>query len=990
MTSPTSVGQVSVDLVVEARALAKQIRQEVEKAFKGLDMSKAIQDSVGRTAPKIPVELDPDTGRAEATLRAKLAAIAGRVKETVHVNVDVDKRGGFGTVLSGIGNLGQALPGLGRLSSGLADVGGSIQKLTGSSAQLGGSLAGAFATAAGPIGAVVGSLLAVAGAAATGFGAIAVGVSVAIPAVTALAGALAALPGLLTGVGAGFGTLALGFKGIADAFKPKTGGGGGGGGNTAAQQARQIAAASRQVEAARRGITAANRGLAAAERNVVEAELAVGKAQDRARLAQDAVNRARREAVEDISDLNRELRSAQLGEKEAALAVTDALRDLNQVQLTGNIPDIQRAQNAYDRAVLSLEEAKDTTEDLGETSADANKKGVEGSDKVQDALRDQAQAWDAVKNAQQGVLDAQNGVLAAQDSLKSAYDGLASAQDSLASAQTKVAAGAGGVAKQVVKLAPAAQRFVDAIKALKPAFEDLRLDVQQRLFAGLDKTVTNLGNAWIPALKKTLGSYADTFNQFFRNLGTSITTPTFIADLQAGAEGFRKLFETLGTSITGKLIPAFGALSRASAPFLEALGDELARVVTVFSDWVLAGEKSGGLTSFFDKASQALHDIFDIGFVVADIIGSIFEIITGASPGSSQNNPLQSFRDALQKVATYLGDPTNQQKIRDFIGTIQSALTGAINAANKVTEIFRTVRAALGGDGTSSLWFDIGAGIITGILAGVAAQTKLVLSLFTAVWNAIVGHVKRILGIKSPSTVFAAIGVDVMRGLISGIGSFIGNLANTATRMRATITNALGGAGTLLVNTGRAVVVGLYSGISSMFNNLRIVAGNARVYIQNALSNAGTLLRTHGMNVIIGLFNGMASLGGWLYNRVASFVQNNVVNAVRNFLRISSPSKLMAELGGYTAQGLAKGMDAKAGLVQDAASNLAALAVPDVALGFDTDLDASISRSLAVADQKSLLLGWKTGTSGDRILDAIADHIDLRFNGNVQAALSRT
>jgi hypothetical protein len=148
----------------------------------------------------------------------------------------------------------------------------------------------------------------------------------------------------------------------------------------------------------------------------------------------------------------------------------------------------------------------------------------------------------------------------ANDSLKSSYDGLASAQDSLASGADEGRRRRWGRRRADDEARPGGAEVRRRVKALKPAFEDLRLDVQQRLFEGLDKTVTNLGNAWIPALKVTLGSYADTFNQFFKNLGSSITTPKFISDLQAGAEGFRQGFEDIGTAVTDSLVPAFGAL----------------------------------------------------------------------------------------------------------------------------------------------------------------------------------------------------------------------------------------------------------------------------------------------------------------------------------------------------------------------------------------------------------------------------------------------
>jgi hypothetical protein len=1033
MTSPTNVGEVSVDLVAEAAGLARSLRKELEKAFRGIDLSGALRQAVSNTKVQVPAEPDlsgfnaklsglyglgpirvpvePDLTGFTERIRAAVARLSGRL--TVEVKADVDR----GVLGGGIGNafkgLAAAAPNIGGLTGQVSDLGGALQRAAGNSAQLGGSLAGAAQSATGPVGVVIGLLTTVGIVGAAAFGAVVGGVTLAIPAVTALAGALASLPGLLSGVGAGFGTLALGFKGISEAFEPKTGGGGGGGGQSAAARARQIASAARSVEAARRGVAAANRGLeaserslAAAERGVVsahralaDAEAQVAEAQKRAERAQLAVSRARRDAAEDIDDLGRALRGAVISESEAAQAIDDALLALNEAKLTGNIPDIRRAQNAYDRAVLSAEEAADAVGDLQEQADEANTKGVEGSDKVQAALEAEADAYRGVVDAQQGVVAAQEGIIAANDSLKSAQDGVLSAQDGIksaadgltsaleaqAAAQEKVGASAGGIGKEVTKLAPNAQKFVNAIKALKPAFEDLRLDVQQRLFAGLDRTVTRIGEKWIPALRVTLGSYADTFNGFFRDLGTAVTTPKFIADIQAGAEGFRVLLEKVGASITSKLVPAFGSLARASAPFLEALGDGLAKIVTRFSDWVLAGEKSGGLTTFFDKAVQALKDIGAIGGTVFSILGSIFEIITGSQSSSGENNPLQTFRDGLQKVADYLDNPKNQKKIIGFVESIRDAINQAGKAANKVLGTFRVVRKIIGGE-SESLGADIMAGIITGIASMNVFIGRILLSTAKAMVSSYVGWVKGFLGISSPSRVFMEIGRNIIEGLAQGIRNFTGTLRATASTMKTTVVGAVTDAGNWLLDKGRQAGGGIVNGLRSMFPSISATASNIRPTIANPVSRAATsLLYSPGQNIALGLIRGIDSMGARIGRSVASLA-SRVAASLNRALEVRSPSRVTMWTGRMVGEGLALGIENQAGRVQAAADELATLAVPDVGTADFAGLEATLSRQLSVASRGQLTASWKDSASAHPVVKAFQEFISLEFNGDVQAA----
>lgn len=1102
MTSPISVGQVSIEVIASVKKLAKSLRADIEKEFKALDFSKLIQDSIGNKpikvpvlaeldteslkekvrqtrvpkvkvpldpdtkdipekvkktrVPKVPVPLDPvmqafqqevrrqtaalsrqaikipvdgdfahlrseiaadlveiqrqskiqiptepgDKAAYEARLKAQLAEVARRVKQTVHVDVDVDKDGraggGIGGLTAGLQGLTRFLPSLGAVSGGVADIVGAFQKLAGTSAQAGGAMAGAAQSAAGPVGVLVGALVA-AGAAAV---ALSTGFALAVPVLgvvaaglTAVAGAAAAIPGALAGAGAVFGTLGLGFKGISDAFKPRAGGGGGGGGGSGedpAARARRVAAAERGVDAARRGIAAATRGLQSAERGYDDAVRAVSDAQARAAKSQEAINRARREAKEDIDDLSRALRGAVLDEEDATLRITEALRALNQAKESGVLPDIQRADLEYRQAQLALENAKDATDDLGEASKVANKLGVEGSDKVQDALADQRDAIRAVKDAQQGVVDAQNAIKSANESLAASYDGLASAQDAVAEANKKAAAaggGGGGLAQQVTKLAPAAEKFVAAVKALKPAFEGLRLDVQQRLFAGLDKTVTNLGKAWIPRLRETLGSYADTFNGFFKRLGTAVTTPKFISDLQTAAEGARQGLKKIGDSITSSLVPAFGALAAASAPFLKKAGEEIAKVVSEFSNWILKAEQSDKLKSFFATAAEALHDIFTTGKEVGRLIGNLFRIIFTGN-GKSDKSAIDSFNDGLRKINEWLEDPSNQQKIADFFDRLKGFYEDFKAKFSTVKGILDKILPSDGEGKAGSLGVQIGSALVAGVLAGIGQtlsfQNGVLADLFLNSPLSLIGSIKRLLGIKSPSTVMAAIGRNLIEGLINGITGMFGALRTRVLGLRTTITNVFASAGSFLSNAGRNVVAGLANGIVALYGALRTRANALRAVITNALSSAGSLLYRHGQAVISGLINGISSmvrsLGSYL-GQIGAFIQAHKGP-------IEKDRVLLFGAGQAIMGGLISGIDDKKAALAAQLADVTSLVGGTSFSDLDSGADAAITRSLQVAGANTLQATWAPGMTGDKLLDAMRDKIQFSFGGRVDRALS--
>lgn len=1135
VTSPTSVGQVSVELVADARNLAKSLRAEVEKAFKGLDLDKAIQESIGgktlkvkveadldttglqeklgkTRAPKVKVPFDPDTdsigdkvkktrvpkvpvpldpvltafqqevrrqtaslarqtikipvdgdagglrahlatelaaiqaqsriqvptepgSRAayEARLRAQLAEVAARVKQTVQVDVDVDKQGGAARLSRSLGDL--PVNPLRLLQSAFGALSDAMQESGNAAIRAGGSIAGALSTAAGPIGAVAAGFGILVG----GIGAVAAAASVAIPAITALAGAVASLPGLLAGAGAGIGTLALGFKGIADAFKPKTGGGGGGGaGQDPESRARRIAAAERGVESARRGIAAATRGLEAAERGYDDAVRRVDEAQRRAAQAQQAVNRARREAKEDLEDLNRALRGAKLDEEDATLRVTEALRALNQAKEEGNLPDIQRADLEYRQAQQALEDAKDATDDLSQASDEANKKGVDGSDKVQDALQDQKDAIQAVKDAQNGVVDAQNAIASANDSLAASYDGLKSAQDSLVEAQKKAASaggGGGGALSKLVRLAPEARKFVNAVKALKPAFENLRLDVQNRLFKDLDGTVRNLARSYEKPLRETLGSYADTFNRFFRDLGTAVTTPKFITDIQAGAEAGRKALAAIGTSVTNDLVPAFGALSSAAGPFIESLGDELAAVVRDFGRWIQQAEKSGALDTFFTTAKEALHDMFTTGRQVTRLVGNLFRILVNGN-GKNDKSAIDSFNDGLEAVNRWLEDPKNQQAIADFVDQVKQGLKDLKDAAQGIKGVLDRLfpdKDKTKND-SSDLGEEIGKAVVSGVISGMAAAVKqnfkstgILSDFFLKGPFSLVDEIKALLGIHSPSTVMAEIGGFLIDGLIKGIGGKLGSLKKAAGRIVQTVKDGIGTVTGTLTQKGRELAGGLLNGLGNRFPQARNTAVGLKNTITGVFSNSGTTLTGAGKNVGASLANGIlarygsvreksaglkaqitspwARAGQILYNVgkvVAKGLQNGIeaerpnlgkyLNALGTYIKnnkgpIAKDRVLLRPEGAAIMSGLISGIDSQKRALGDKLADVTSLVAGAQFPGLGADLDAAVASNLAIAGSHTFVLDFAPGFTGDFLVDGLRKNIKARNNGNVQAAL---
>lgn len=80
-----------------------------------------------------------------------------------------------------------------------------------------------------------------------------------------------------------------------------------------------------------------------------------------------------------------------------------------------------------------------------------------------------------------------------------------------------------------------------------------------------------------------------------------------------------------------------------------------------------------------------------------------------------------------------------------------------------------------------------------------------------------------------------------------------------------------------------------------------------RAKINNSIGS----LHSVGWNAIIGMNNGMVEAATQHLYKNAQAIAENIVNKFRTFLKINSPSRVMAEIGGFTVEGMIAGIQSK-------------------------------------------------------------------------------
>ncbi|MEE4419513.1 transglycosylase SLT domain-containing protein [Streptomyces bugieae] len=502
------------------------------------------------------------------------------------------------------------------------------------------SLAGGAMGALASKGMLLTAAIPIAGSLANAVAAIAPAAALAIPAIAA--------------IGSAFGAIKLGTSGLGDAFKqafaPQDSAKAVKSANTVASAERAVKQAVEQVGVARENAAAANQ---AAARSVLSAERDLTDAQANARQAQQDLNAAREEAVQNLRDLNQQLAHGALDQRSASLAVKQAQEDLYKTLSDPRASELQRqqAQLTYDEAVQNLKDQTQKQKDLKVEVAAANKAGVEGSKVVLQAKQAEARAQRDVKDREQAVADARTAqARTARDGARSiaqAQQAVADAQQRVADAQTSAAAGTSKLNDALAKLSPNARSFVSAVQALKPAWDAMRLSVQDKLFAGLGSRLQDVGGRVIPILRDGLGRTATVLNQMGQSALSAVDKLAKTGKLKQILDGAAKSLSPL-KRVPGQLVTAFGQVSIAAQPALQKLSEKTAGVVDRIAGKLTAAFESGTMEKTINNAVDLFGQLMQVGGNVLKIINGVFQ--AGAKDGGGMIGFLKTITGEMAKI----------------------------------------------------------------------------------------------------------------------------------------------------------------------------------------------------------------------------------------------------------------------------------------------------------------------------------------------------
>lgn len=231
--------------------------------------------------------------------------------------------------------------------------------------------------------------------------------------------------------------------------------------------------------------------------------------------------------------------------------------------------------------------------------------------------------------------------------------------------------------EQVAKMPPNMAQAARATAALIPAWNNLKLDVQNRLWDGLGTRISSLGARYIPVLQTALGSVATSLN------GAGTELAEFFDNRELGGD-VTEMFEFMALAVDN--------VSQAISPVVQGLyivarvGSEVLADITAgagnaamrFREWIGEMRASGQLEAWIRAGIQAL---VDFGAIIGNIIGIVRAVFSAFDVGGQ--SMLTTIREATAAALLWAQSAEGQRVIGDiwnFLVTIATALGQAIGA----------------------------------------------------------------------------------------------------------------------------------------------------------------------------------------------------------------------------------------------------------------------------------------------------------------------
>ena len=347
---------------------------------------------------------------------------------------------------------------------------------------------------------------------------------------------------------------------------------------------------------------------------------------------------------------------------------------------------------------------------------------------------------------------------------------------------------------------------------------------------------------------------------------------------------------------------AFGVESENSTGILRQLGDialgdadKMQRLSTAFGKATAAGKVTG------DTVQQMIDAGWNPLIQISQSAGeTMAETQKRMSAGAISVEELQA---AMEAVTTGTGQfaggmEAASHTTQGLISTLQD------NARALVGEVFQPISDGLLGQ------------VLPGAIEAISGLTTAFRE------NGISGMIEAAGGIVGSAIgeftnalpQFVNTAVEIVKSLVTGIKDNLPQIAEGAVTTVETLADGIIDMLPSIIETGLKLIVALANSLITHLPQLIVKIPEIIRAIVRGFSDGMPNIIEIGENIVKGIWEGIKSLGSWLGDNVSGFF-GDMVDGVKNFLGIHSPSTVFAGIGENMALGLGEGWDNEYGRI---------------------------------------------------------------------------
>lgn len=187
--------------------------------------------------------------------------------------------------------------------------------------------------------------------------------------------------------------------------------------------------------------------------------------------------------------------------------------------------------------------------------------------------------------------------------------------------------------------------------------------------------------------------------------------------------------------------------------------------------------------------------------------------------------------------------------------------------------------------------------------------------------------------------------IELINAIIVGFGKAIPQLINAVPDIIKNIINAFVQNGPQMWEAAKSLLSNLSQGL---INSIGTLLSNVNTYVTkpiiNGIKNGFSAIGDVGKNLIQGLWNGISSVTDWIKEKISGFA-SGILSGIKDFFGIHSPSRVMAQVGSFMAEGLGIGWEDEYDNVKKDIQN---------GLAMSMDLSPMVNSGLTLAEQRTV------------------------------------